>query len=229
MSWRFIALLLAAASLFGAAKKTIAEAKGENVDLTLSVTLYIDPAGVKDLLGAELDHFIVAAVKVEPKSGKAVLVDRDDFLLRTDVDGERTKPLAPSQIAGRGALIVTRTPGSAPRVTGGMGPSGYPGGYPGGYPPGGYPPGGYPGDYPPAVSGGSGGEGDTSGAKVTVRDAARDKENPLEQTLKTRELPQAKTGQPVSGLLYFSMEKQKMKDLELIYGARENRIALRFK
>ena len=59
-------------------------------------------------------------------------------------------------------------------------------------------------------------------------DAARDKD-PLEQALKTRELPQVKTGQPASGLLYFAMEKQKMKDLELVYGGRENRIALRFK
>ena len=66
MSWRFLAFLLAAASLFGAAKKTVAEAKGENQDLALTVTLYIDPAGVKDLLGAELGHFIVASVKVEP-------------------------------------------------------------------------------------------------------------------------------------------------------------------
>jgi len=111
-----------------------------------------------------------------------------------------------------------------------MGGGGYPGGYPpGGYPPGGYPPGGYPGNGPPVMSGGSGGEGDTGDTKTTVRNPALDKENPLEQTLKTKELPQVKTGQPVSGLLYFAMEKQKMKDLELIYGARENRISLRFK
>jgi len=42
-------------------------------------------------------------------------------------------------------------------------------------------------------------------------------------------LPEKKTEQPISGLLYFAMEKQKMKDLELTYGGRENRIALRFK
>jgi hypothetical protein len=215
MPWRFLAFLLAAASLFGAAKKTVAEAKGENLDLALTVTLYIDPAGVKGLLGADLDHFIVAAVKVEPKFGKEVLLDRDDFLLRTDLDGEKTGPMAPSQIAGRGGLIVTRTQGNSPRVTGGMGPAGYPGNG--------------PPVMSPGVSGGSSGEGDTGDTKTTVRNAARDKENPLEQTLKTRELPQNRTGQPISGLLYFAMEKQKMKDLELTYGGRENRITLRFK
>ena len=174
MSWRFLAFLLAAASLFGAAKKTVAEAKGENLDLALTVTLYIDPASVKDLLGADLDHFIVAAVKVEPKFGKEVLIDRDDFLLRTDLDGEKTKPMAPSQIAGRGAIIVTRTQGNSPRITGGAGPGGYPGGYP---------PGGYPGSGPPVmspgVSGGSGGEGDTGDAKTTVRNRRATRRIPL--------------------------------------------------
>jgi hypothetical protein len=223
MSWRSLAFLLAAASLCGAAKKTVAEAKGENLDLALTVTLYIDPASVKDLLGADLDHFIVAAVKVEPKFGKEVLIDRDDFQLRTDLDGERTKPLAPSQIAGPGALIVSRTQGNSRRTTGGAGPVGYPGGYPPRYP------GNGPPVMSPGVSGGSGGEGDTGDTKTTVRNGALDKENPLEQTLKTRELPQAKTAQPASGLLYFAMEKQKMKDLELTYGGRENRITLRFK
>ena len=34
----------------------------------------------------------------------------------------------------------------------------------------------------------------------------------------------------MSGLLYFPMEKQKLKDLEMRYGGREeNRITLRFK
>jgi hypothetical protein len=192
VSWRFLAFLLAAVSLFGAAKKTVAEAKGENRDLALTVTLYIDPAGVRDVLGADLDHFIVAAVTVEPKSGKEILIDRDDFQLRTDSDGEKAKPLAPSQIAGRGALIVTRAQGNT-RLSGGSADGGY-----------------------------------TGAVKATVGDAARDKD-PLEQALKTRELPQVKTGQPASGLLYFAMEKQKMKDLELVYGGRENRIALRFK
>ena len=51
----------------------------------------------------------------------------------------------------------------------------------------------------------------------------------MEQTLKTKELPQVKTDQPATGLLYFAMEKQKMKDLELTYGGRANRITLRFK
>ena len=52
-----------------------------------------------------------AQVKVEPKYTKEIVIDRDDFLLRTDKDGDRSKPMAPSQIAGRGALVLTRTLG----------------------------------------------------------------------------------------------------------------------
>jgi hypothetical protein len=187
--------MLLAACLLPAAQKTEATAMGENQDLALTVRLYIDPAGVLELIGNDLDgHYIVAEVKIEPKNGKEVTINRDDFVLRTDKDGEKATPYAPSQIAGRGALIVRevhedRTPGMA-NATGG---------------------------------------GHTFPTGVIVRDGDADKENPLEQTLKDKELPERKTNEPFSGLLYFVMEKQKMKDLELTYGGRENRIVLRFK
>jgi hypothetical protein len=54
-------------------------------------------------------------------------------------------------------------------------------------------------------------------------------ENPLKRVLDSKILPEKKTDQPVNGLLYFPMEKQKMKDLEVLYGGKENRITLRFK
>ena len=55
------------------------------------------------------------------------------------------------------------------------------------------------------------------------------KDNPLKKVLDAKVLPENKTDQPASGLLYFPMEQQKLKDLELTYGGRENRISLRFK
>jgi hypothetical protein len=219
---RIVAVALLAVFLAPAAKKTVAEGKGENQELALTVTLYTTPEDVKELLGDDLGgHFIVADVKVEPRYGKEVSISRDDFVLRTDKDGEKTTPFAASQIAGRGALVVRQTQqgGSRAAVGLGMPGSGYPGGYPGGYPPSGT---GGP-------SAGSGGEGDTSTPEATVRNAARDKPNPLEQVLKDKGLPEKKTAEPVSGLLYFCMEKQKVKDLELSFGGRENRVTLRFK
>src|SRR5882762_8895850 len=113
MSTRIIALfLLTVLTLSAAAKKNSATARGENEDLILNVTIYIDGEGAKEVIGDDLGgHYIVALVKVEPKYGKDIIIDRDDFQLRTAKDGEKTKPLAPSQIAGRGALVLTRTEG----------------------------------------------------------------------------------------------------------------------
>jgi hypothetical protein len=195
MPGRFFACLLFSACLLAAPPKTVATATGENRDLALTVTLYIDPAGVKELIGNDLDgHYIVADIKIEPKNHKEVSIDLGDFLLRTDQDGDKATPYAPSQIAGQGALVVREvhqghTPGMA-NATGG---------------------------------------GHTFPTGVTTQNADADRQDPLEQTLKDKELPEKKTDQPISGLLYFVMEKQKMKDLELIYGARDNRISLRFK
>jgi hypothetical protein len=208
MAARLFVLYLVLALLLPAAKKTVGTARGENEDLILNVTVYIDAAGAKELVGDDLGgHYIVAQVKVEPKYGKDITIDRDDFQLRTDKDGERTKPLAPSQIAGRG-LVLTRTGGPGglgeerPRgwsIGGGIGMGG----------------------------GGAGSAGDPANVKATMENG--DKDNPLKKVLDAKVLPEKKTDQPVSGLLYFPMEQQKLKDLELTYGGRENRISMRFK
>src|ERR1035437_5975937 len=107
---RLVAFFLASALLVsGAAKKTTATGRGENEDLILNVTIYIDSAAVKEALGDDLGgHYIVAQVKVEPKYTKETAIDRDDFVLRTDKDGDRTKPMAPNQVAGTGGLGLTR-------------------------------------------------------------------------------------------------------------------------
>ena len=94
MALRGLAISLAFAFLLsGAAKKTTGTARGENEDLILNVTIYTDAAAVKEALGDDLGgHYIVAQVKVEPKYTKEIVIDRDDFLLRTDKDGDRSKP-----------------------------------------------------------------------------------------------------------------------------------------
>ncbi len=40
-------------------------------------------------------------MKVEPEVRKEITIDRDDFILRTDKDGDRTKPMAPKPDCGR--------------------------------------------------------------------------------------------------------------------------------
>jgi len=191
-----MALLLLPAILLPAAKKnTVASGRGENEDLVITATLHIDPEDIKDMIGNDLGgHYIVAQVKVEPKYGKDVVIDRDDFMLRSDKDGEKAKPYAPSQIAGRGALII----GEVQKSDGIASP-------------------GWTGTKVPVVKTGAGAP-KPSGPEPM-----------LQKTLEEKMLPEGKTEKPVGGLLYFPMEKQKMKDLELYYGGRENRITMRLK
>lgn len=206
MAARLFACALLPALLLGtpAKKQTVGSGRGENEDLILSATLYSDPADVKQLIGDDLGgHYIVAEIKIEPKYGKEINIDRDDFVLHTDKDGEKAKPFAPSQIAGREALIVTNT--GAKQSKSGISIGGMGGGI------------------------GSGGTPDAGVTSVKRQDPATVKENPLEKTLAGKILVEKKTKEPVSGLLYFPMEKQKLKELEIRYGNTENRITIHFK
>ena len=213
------ALLLSALLLPAAPKKTTGSAKGENEDLILTVTVYLDPADIKQLVGSDLGgHYIVVDVKVEPKYGKEITVDRDDFLLRTDKNGERATPYVASQVAGKNAIVISKTTSS----DGGLNSQPTYDGMP--VPPI-YGPMGYPTDGT-MIGGGS---INTDVNKATVKLDNNEADNPLEKALDDKILPQKKTGDPLTGLLYFPMEKQKLKDLEMHYGGKENRITLRFK
>src|SRR3954453_745472 len=175
MALRYLAITVFLAFLLpGAAKKNTASARGENEDLILQVTIYTDPSAVKEALGDELGgHYIVARVKVEPKYTKEIVIDRDDFLLRTDKNGDRNKPMAPSQIAGRGALVLTQTQG--PGGEGAERSRGWSLGGPIGMGGGGI---------------GAGGGGDATGLKATMENS--DKENPLKKILDAKVLPEKK-------------------------------------
>jgi len=194
------------------------EARGENESVVITATLYAKPEAVKEVLGSDLGgHYIVVGVEVAPRFGKEVAINRDDFVLKTDRDGERSAPFAPSQIAGRGAMVI--------RQTGGGGATGMhdnDGPIWGGYP-------GSPG--PPRRLGGDGvgSAGAPAGAEAKTRTGSHEKEDPMLAVLKQKELPETKTDKPVSGLLYFPMEKQKAKDLELRFDASADKITMRFR
>ncbi len=198
MKVRILALLAGMALLLAAGdkkeKRIVGTAMGENQDLILHVTLYLDSTSVNEAIGADAGgHLFVADVKIEPKYGKDILVDRDDFVLRTDKDGEKTTPFAPSEVAGGPALVVPHQ-----RIGGNEGSILY-------------------GGVAPKVNG-----------PAVFKDGKSGGE--LEKALEAKVLPEGKTDQPVSGLLYLPMEKQKLKDLELDYGPPgDNRITLRFK
>jgi hypothetical protein len=191
------------------ATKPAPSAKTGNAKIEMTAALYVDRAAIKELLGSDLDgYFVVVDVRLSSKTGEEFAVSRDDFLLRTDRDGERSKPFAPSQIAGRGALVVNRTSDGGgigadnrgPQF-GGMGMGG------------------------PGL-GNAGGASRNSG----VTAGAKGKVDPLLAVLDEKVLPEKETDQPVSGLLYFPMEpKQKAKDLELTYSGPGSKLLVRFR
>lgn len=196
----------------------LAEARGENESVVITATVYSKPDAVKEVLGSDLGgHYIVVAIQVTPRFGKEVAVNRDDFVLKTDKDGERCGPFAPSQIAGRGAMVVRSTGGSgATPMRDNNGPIW--GGLPG------------MGGQPRKLGGdGEGSAGAPEGAEAKTRTGAHEKDDPMLAVLKQKELPETKTDKPVSGLLYFPMEKQKIKDLELRYNPSDDKITMRFR
>ena len=206
----------AAVAIVCAGDKTPPVRSMENDLLEITATPLADREAVRQVLGSDLGgHYIVLEVRVAPRDGQKITISRDDFLLKTNKDGERTTPFAPSQIAGKGALVIS--PGGdsgGGTMAGTMGPSW--------------------GDGPygsPLGGGGIGVGGSDASGTVTAKmhSGAKDKVDPMLEVLKQKILPEKETDAPVSGLLYFPMEKQKIKDLELIYTTPSGKLLLRFK
>lgn len=183
--------------------------KASNMQVELTATLYVDRPSIQQLLGSDLGGFyVVIDVRVGPRNGEKLRVMRDDFGLRTDRDGERSKPWAASQVAGKGALVVGRTyegggvaaENGGPSVFGGMG------------------------------AGGIGNAGGTVSNTSRMDSRAKNKDSSLLDLLKEKILQEKETDEPISGLLIFPMEpKQKAKDLELTYAGPGSKLMLRFR
>ena len=202
-----VTLLLTAAISFSKTKST-GPFKGDGQNVSITATVVLDKEEIKQLLGSDLDgHYIVVNVTVTPKFGQELDIRRDDFLLRTDKDGERAHPYVGSQIAGKGALVVTTKAATAPSGGGQFGS---------------------PYDYP-AYGGGVGGPPTMITEAEGKMQSGVKGDDPLLKALNEKILPEKKTEAAVSGLLYFPLEKQKQKDLELIYAAADGKVSIRFK
>jgi hypothetical protein len=202
-AWAYgIAIFLAAAAQGADKKLPIEQASNEMV--SISATAMLDKDQIRQELGSELgDDMIVVRVVFRPVSDKPVRIDRDDFLLISDKDGQRSQPFAPSQIAGSTALVVTPQTAKNSRSNTGVSLGGFGIGR-------------SPGTAPPADS------------KVETKKS--DKEDPLLAVLTAKVLPEKETTEEVTGLLYFQLTgKLKPKDLELHYKGPSGRLALRFR
>ncbi len=168
-------------------------------------TLYADKEAIEQLVSSDLGgYYVVVNVKLAPKNNEKIKVWRDDFQLKTDRDGERSKPYSPSQIAGKGALIVTPSDNGQSKT-------------------------GFGDRFGRDRDGHREATAVTDGAKIRSWQRNKSKESGLMGALNEKVLPEKESDQPVSGLLFFPMEpKQKVKDLQLTYSGPGSKLLLRF-
>ncbi|MEK7404589.1 MAG: hypothetical protein AAB225_05730 [Acidobacteriota bacterium] len=212
---RVTTLLALAAAVCLAADKKPPAGQVANEQVEISATLLPDREAIQKELGSDLGgYFTVIRVTVAPKGGRSLAVLRDDFTLRSDKDGQRCGAFAPSQVAGRGALVIS---------SGGGG--GFMAENPG-------PAWGGIGGRPRRLGGDSTAIGNTgeAGARGTISSGTKEEEDPVLAKLKEKGLPEKETAGPVAGLLFFFLEgKHKPKDLELLYNGGAGKLALRFR
>ncbi len=211
------AALLSAALCFAAGKPP-PQAHGANDKLRLEATLYTGRDEIRRLLGHELEKgIVVVEVRLEPLGGAPLKVWHEDFILRSDKDGQKSEPYDPGQIAGSAVLrlVSTYEGGQVMHedrgpVWGGMG-------------------GRRPGRLPGATSGGFGNSAAVENTETRPGPEAEAAENPLLAALRAKLLEEKETARPLSGLLYFPLSgKHKPKQLWLHYQGEAGKLDLRF-
>src|SRR6266404_1950056 len=188
-----------------------------NDDIELVGSVLIDRDEIKQAVGADLGAgYVVARMKITPKSDNPLRVSPDDFTMISRKDGQRSAALSPGQIAGKGAIVVK----AAPSQPGGLGTTTN-GPIWGGI-------GGAPRRLPGNSNGVGNAPGVDGGAESKV-DNANGKDNPLLSILKSKVLEDKETKEQVEGLLYFPIEgKVKPKDLAVVYKGPAGKLVIEF-
>lgn len=219
---RLMCLLIAAAALWAGDKnpaRPVPAGQGADKKVAIQASAYYTREQITALLGEDPGvSVVVVAVQFAPAPGETIVLNRDDFLLRSDRDGQRSRPLEPSQIAGTSVMVVKSVGGEQGRPMSERRRTGI--GIPG--------VGGttLPGTGTPTAGVAT---ADTSSASASIENRPTPRENPLLTTLKNRILPEGEVTKPVEGLLYFLIEgKLRAKDIELVYRKAPPRVSVRF-
>jgi len=210
---KYLALVLSISLLTSAGERKPLPGQAGNDDVELVASVIIDRDEIKQALGADIGAgYVVARMKVTPKTEKPLRINPDDFTMVCRKDGQRTVAISPGQIAGRGTLVVKAAP-DQPSGLGTMTNGPIWGGI---------------------GMGRGGGGGNSKGAssgnvEATVNKETDEKENPLLAVLKAKVLPDTDSLEPVQGLLYFTIDgKIKPRDLAILYKGAAGRLVIEF-
>jgi hypothetical protein len=194
-------------------EKDFTSGAAENKVVSITATPYLERDEVTQAAGADLGPYVTAMrITVQPKAG-TLRIDRDDFTLLTFKTGEHTTPLSPSELGSRTDITVKAVQ---------VGPDGPLADHH-------TPLWSVPGMGNTVQSGNGKAAPNTTTVVNDKKDTAYKKKDPLVELLKQKVLPEKETDQPVSGLLLFNLDKQKLKDLELIYKTSDGPLKVRFK
>jgi hypothetical protein len=200
----FLVFTVAAAMACTAGERKNLPGQAGNDDLDLEGSVMLTRDEITSAVGSDIgEGYIVVRMKVIPKTEKPLRVGPDDFSMISRKDGQRSTALSPSEIAGKGALVVKRgnsddrkTGWSAMGAGGGLGSS--------------------PGTVQRDVI-----------KNTQIDDNA--KESPALASLTAKALPDKETKAPIEGLLYFSIGgKLKPKDVALYYKGAGGRLEMEF-
>jgi len=193
----------------------------ENDRVSVESVIYTDRESVKRMIGHDFDGSVaVVEIKVTPRGGEALDVEREDWILFSNKDAQKGPAFHPSQLAGQGAIVIKEQRGGGGVMAGDNPNAPIIGGIPG------------TGGRPRQMGNGGGGIGNSASQTVDTKIEAKNDEqvNPILAGLKAKELKYGKTMTPVKGLLYFSLEgKHKLKDLELWYRGPAGKFVISYK
>jgi hypothetical protein len=201
---RFLLLgAIAALVSYGGERKPLpGQAGNDEVDLEGSVILTHDE--ITEAIGSDIgEGYVVVRMKVIPKGSAPLRVGPDDFTVICRKDGQRSMALAPSEIAGKGTMVVKHGDADGKKNSWGVGGMG-------------------------AGLGSSPGTVQRDVIKGTQMDDNA-KESPALAALTAKILPDKETKTPIEGLLYFSINgKLKPKDVALQYKGAAGKLMMEF-
>jgi hypothetical protein len=203
MNQLFFMGVLAGLVCVGGERKQLPGQAGNN-DVDLEGSVIINREEITNAIGGDIgEGYVVVRMKVIPKGDKPLRIGPDDFTMISRKDGQKCTALAPSEIAGKGAMVVKHGTADGSKSSWGVG----------------------------GMGGGVGSSPGTVQRDVIKSTQIDDnaKESPALGALTAKILPDKETKTPMEGLLYFSISgKLKPKDVALVYKGDAGKLVMEF-